>query len=118
MEERRIPSSAEEWKDAVDDAVTYVKEKSRQFGPNETLLVIDDIVLGGTVSKSDLMTKHRITDDKMKSHLALITMAVHRRGVVPKVGGWYCQSSDPTAYSINPAFAVAWKAKRRLPLES
>ncbi|MFH6781720.1 MULTISPECIES: hypothetical protein [Methylobacterium] len=65
--------------------------------------------------------RHTLTAAEMRQHgsaetvatiLRLVTTAVHGRGHVPAVNGWYRREENGTGYVIDPGFAIAWRAAR------
>jgi hypothetical protein len=101
-----------DWQDAADDAYTYLHEHKRVFPAKAMWAVIDDLAMHGSVTQTDMIARHG-TADFIATTLGHVTTALHGKGSVPP-GGWYSTSRDPHTYIIHPAFAEAWKKKRRL----
>jgi hypothetical protein len=100
------------WKDAADDVYTYMHERKREFSAKSMLAFIDDLVLRGTAAQEEMIAAHG-TADFIATTLGHVTTAIHGKGAVP-TDGWYGVTRTPHTYTINPFFAEAWKAKRRL----
>lgn len=102
------------WDDAAADAYTYLNERSREFPKQSMWAFIDDFALRGSATQAEMVEKHGHVDF-VATTLGHVTTAVHARGPVPKNGGWYRVTTNPHTYHIHPAFAAAWKLRRRLP---
>jgi hypothetical protein len=103
---------ATDWDEAADNAYTHLHERKREFPIRSMLKVIDDLAVRGTVTQDDMVAKHGPVDF-IATTLGHVTTAVHGKGTVPKVGGWY-RTTTPHTYHVHPEFAAAWKKKRRL----
>jgi hypothetical protein len=103
-----------DWDDAATDVVSYFHERTRTFNKNQMLAVIDDLALRETVTQAEMIQKHG-SPDFIATTVGHVTTAIHGRGSVPKQDGWYQTADNPHTYYVNPAFAAAWRARRRLP---
>lgn len=103
-----------DWGDAADDAYSHLRERKRVYSFEKMALLIDDLALRETVTQDELLKVHSSTDF-LDTAIGHVTTAIHGAGAVPKIGGWYRTTSNPHTYHIEPAFAAAWRAKRRLP---
>jgi hypothetical protein len=110
---RKILATDEDWKDAADDAYSHISERPRGYDTKKSLILLDDLTQRGQATQEEMIAAHGHSDF-IATVLGHVTVAVHGPGYVPKSGGWYASTSNPTAYVVNPRFAEAWKTKRRL----
>ena len=103
----------EDWTNAADDTFSYMNERKRTFSARAMLHLVDDLCIKGSATQTDLISLHG-TPDFIATTLGHVTTAVHGKGAVPKVGGWYTTSLNPHTYHVHAGFAEAWKKKRRL----
>jgi hypothetical protein len=77
--------------------------------PEESsLALVDAFAAHGTMTASEMQRQG--TADVVATILGHVTTAVHGRGHVPALNGWYRR--DGTTYVIHPGFAIAWAAAR------
>jgi|SRR6266478_7656913 len=95
------------------DTFTYLNQGKRAFPAKKMLSMLDDLAVRVSVTQAYLMEKHG-SDNFIATTLSNITTAVHGKGSVPKNDGWYFTSAYPYGYTINVAFADAWRRKRGL----
>ena len=101
------------WKHAAEDGYTRLTEVDRVYPKAKMVAVIDELCLKGSATQRELLETHE-PSDMIGTALGHVTTGVHGPGAVPKVDGWYWTTKDPHTYHVDPRFAEAWIAIRRL----
>lgn len=99
-----------DWGAAAYRARRHIGARARTFPERDCLALIDAFAARGTVTAAE-MQRHG-SADFVATVLGHVTTAVHGRGRVPAVNGWYRRDEAGTGYVIDPGFAVAWAGAR------
>ncbi|TGD99015.1 hypothetical protein [Methylobacterium nonmethylotrophicum] len=99
-----------DWGAAAYRARRHIGARRRMVSDRECLALIDMFAERRTVTKAE-MRQHG-SDDFVATVLGHVTTAVHGKGHVPAINGWYRRDEAGTGYVIDPGFAVAWRAAR------
>ena len=94
------------------DRVAEVKKRCDDWGREEYLDYIDDIV--GGLDREGVCAAHKIRPQQLASAIGHVSASVHGSRPVPAVeaGGWIGVDDETGVYTVNPDFAAAWKAAR------
>ena len=107
--------SVENWTHAAEDAITYLGVRKREYPKGKMLAVIDQLCIKGTVMRSKLIDDF-VDKVLVETAIGHVTTAVHGKGKVPNLGGWYRTTDNYKIYHVEPEFSKAWILKRRLKL--
>ncbi|AWB20183.1 hypothetical protein DA075_03900 [Methylobacterium currus] len=97
-----------DWAAAAYRARRQIRVRARVVPENRSLALIDAFAAQGTMSPAALRA-HGPADGPA-TILSLVTIAVHGRGHLPAVNGWYRR--EGVDFVVHPGFAVAWAAAR------
>ncbi|GJD64575.1 hypothetical protein [Methylobacterium frigidaeris] len=97
-----------DWAAAAYRARRQIGARARTFPQDRSLALIDAMAAHGTMTPAR-MQQHG-TADVVATVLGHVTTAIHGRGHVPAVNGWYRRDGADTI--IHPGFAIAWAAAR------
>ena len=99
-----------DWGAAAYRARQHIGARKRTFPERECLALIDFFAEQQAVTAAE-MQRHG-SADFVATVLGHVTTAVHGKGHVPRVNGWYRRDEAGTGYVIDPGFAIAWRAAR------
>ncbi|MGX7706928.1 hypothetical protein [Methylobacterium sp. Gmos1] len=97
-----------DWAAAAYRARRLFAARGRIVSEERSLALVDAFAAHGTMDPAAL--REHGTADAVAAILGLVTTAIHGRGHVPAVNGWYRR--EGTAFVVHPGFAIAWAAAR------
>lgn len=99
-----------DWGAAAYRTRRLVAARARTIPEHRSLALIDFLAEHRAATAAELL-QHG-PPDAVTAILGLVTTAVHGRGHVPVVNGWYRREEGGTGYIVDPRFALAWRAAR------
>ncbi|TNC14255.1 hypothetical protein FF100_08755 [Methylobacterium terricola] len=99
-----------DWGAAAYRTRRLVEARARMVPESLSLALIDFFAERQAVTAAEMQQYGPA--DAVAAILRLVTTAVHGRGHVPAINGWYRREEGGTGYVIEPGFAIAWKAAR------